>query len=400
MRLARFTTPKAGRASRALLVAALLPLLGCEKDNAYIPPPPPQVRVAHPVEKAITRYFTLTGNTQAFQTVALEARVQGYLDKISYVDGARVTKGAPLFLIQQNTYQAQLEQAKAALVSQQATLANTKSEFYRQSTLGEERFASQAHVEDAKTRVDKSTADVESARANVEIAQINLGYTNVVAPFDGIVTHHLVDVGALVGVAGPTKLATIVQIDPLYVYFSVSEAQVLEVKRDLARRGLRVSELHAVPVEIGMQSETGYPHAGTLDYVSPEVDPQTGTLLLRGIFDNKTNALVAGLFVRVRVPVGKEKAALLVKDDVIGTSQAGSYVLVVGSDGTVGQRTVKLGERDGELRVIEAGLEPGDWVVVDGLQRAVPGSKVDPLKSGADTADAKPSTATAAPARQ
>lgn len=371
-----------------MAVAVLLPALAaCEKDNAYVPPPPPQVRVAHPVQKSITRYFNLTGNTQAFQTVDLEARVQGFLQAISYVDGTRAKKGAPLFTIQQDTYQAQLEQAKAALASQEATLANAKSEYYRQSTLGQESFASQAHVEDAKTRVDKSNADVLSARANLQIAQINLGYTNVAAPFDGIVTNHLVDVGALVGVTGPTKLASITQIDPLYVYFSVSETQVLLVKRALASRGLKLTDMHAVPVEVGLQAEQGYPHAGVLDYVSPRVDPQTGTLLLRGILDNKALALLPGLFVRVRVPVGHDKAAVLVPDDTIGTNQEGSYVLVVGPNNEVGQRVVKLGELDGRLRVIESGLDPNDWVVTDGLQRAVPGSKVNPQQPGSESSD-------------
>lgn len=367
------------RAARFAIVTLLLPLFAaCKQENTYQPPPPPRVDVAHPVRQPVSRYFELTGNTQAVQTVDLEARVQGFIEAISYADGDRVVKGTPLFTIQQNTYQAQVEQAKATLASQQATLDNAQSEYYRQSTLGKQEFASQARVQDAKTKVDKAAADVSSARASLDLANINLGYTKVLAPFDGIVTHHLVDVGTLVGVAGPTKLATITQVDPLYAYFSVSEAQVLQIKRQLAKSGRKLTDMHVVPVEIGLQSEEGYPHAGTLDYVSPNVDPSTGTLLLRGLFDNKARALMPGLFVRVRVPVGRDAAALLVPDSAIGTSQEGSYVLVVGADNVVAQRNVKRAELDGSLRVIDAGLGPADWVVVNGLQRAVPGATVNP----------------------
>ena len=380
------------RLTRLCIGLAILPLLGaCNEKNAYVPPPPPKVSVAHPLRQAVTRYFELTGNTQAFQTVDLEARVQGFLEAISYEDGASVAKGTPLFTIQQDTYQAQLQQAKSTLASDQAALENAKSQYSRQSTLGKQDFASQANVEDAKTKLDQASAEVLQAQASLDLATINLGYTTISAPFDGIVTNHLADVGALVGVSGPTKLATITQVDPLYVYFSVSEAQVLLVKQELAKQGRKITDIHAVHVEIGLQSETGYPHVGTLDYVSPQVDPATGTLLLRGLFGNQDRALLPGLFVRVRVPVGHDETALLIPDDAIGTGQEGSYALVVGSDNQVAQRVVKLGQRQGRMRVVESGLDANDWVITDGLQRAAPGSKVDPQQIAAanDTAPAE-----------
>jgi RND family efflux transporter MFP subunit len=217
----------------------------------------------------------------------------------------------------------------------------------------------------------------------------------VLAPFDGVVTNHLVDVGALVGVSGPTKLATIIQTDPLYVYFTLSEPQILSIQRNLAKHGvaLRTSNLSDVAVEIGLQGEDGYPHRGHLDYASPQVDFATGTLTARALFDNKDGALLPGLFVRVRTPIAQEDKALLTRNDAIGTSQEGSYVLVVGKDNVVERKVVTTGVRDGQLRVIESGLSPDDWVVTEGVQRAFPGAKVDPQRGQLASAEPEPSSA-------
>src|SRR4051794_11748175 len=188
-----------GGGRRCVLAAGMLGLVaGCNEANQYVPPPPPAVTVAQPIERPVTRYFEVTGNTQAFATVDLEARVQGFLDAITYTDGASVRKGAPLFTIQRNTYEAQLKQAQGSLTAQEAARANAQSEYQRQATLGREEFASQAHVEDTKTKLDQATAAVTEAQANLDLASINLGYTQILAPFDGIVTNHLMEVGALV----------------------------------------------------------------------------------------------------------------------------------------------------------------------------------------------------------
>ncbi|WP_076728270.1 efflux RND transporter periplasmic adaptor subunit [Methylobacterium radiotolerans] len=376
---------------RLLALAAIAGLAaGCHDSNQYVPPPPPTVSVAQPAMRTVTRYFELTGNTKAFAAVELEARVQGFLEAITYRDGAVVKKGAPLFSIQRNTYEAQLKQAQGALAAQQATLANAQSEYQRQSTLGRQEFASQARVEDAKTKLDQASAALMEAQANLDIATINLGYTQVSAPFDGVVTNHLVDVGALVGISGPTKLAQLVRIDPLYVYFNVSEQQVLLVKQHLLATQRTLGDLSKIPVEIGLQTETGYPHTGKLDYLAPQVDPSTGTLMARALIENGDHALLPGLFVRVRIPVGRQDKALLVRDDAIGTNQQGSYVLTVGADDVVSQRVVTLGPRDGRYRVIETGLGPGDWVVTDGIQRAIPGAKVAPQRAAVADASSEP----------
>jgi RND family efflux transporter MFP subunit len=370
------------RASRTLGAhgAALLALAACGQQNAYVPPPPPDVVVSQPLQQQVPLYVELTGNLKAINEVKLEARVQGFLEQIKYVDGATVKKGDVLFVIQQNTYQAQLDQAKAALESDKASQANAQVEYTRQLTLGREQFASQALVDDAKTKLAEASAATLGAQANLEVANINLGYTQVTAPFDGVATRHLVSVGALVGYDGPTKLASVVQIDPIYVYFEVSESVVQRVQETLHGQGKTLRDVHSVPVEIGLEIEQGYPHKGVIDYIAPQVDASTGTLQVRGIFENKDNALAPGMFARVRVPIHRPDPVLLVPDTALGTDQLGRYLLVVNGSNVVEQRTVTIGQVDNRLRVIESGIEPDDWVVIDGMQRAIPGNKVEPDK--------------------
>ena len=186
----------------------------------------------------------------------------------------------------------------------------------------------------------------------------------------------------------------------MYVYFNMSEPQVLAIKESNARAGLpfRTTDLSGIPVEIGLQGEEGYPHKGHMDYASPQVDQSTGTLLVRAIFDNKDQTLLPGLFVRVRTPVSALPKALLTSNDAIGTSQEGSYVLVVGPDNVVQRKVVKTGDRQGQLRIVESGLDPGDWVVTAGLQRAFPGAKVEPQRSTLASAATGSSVGAADPA--
>jgi RND family efflux transporter MFP subunit len=379
-------------AGAAVAAFCAVALAACNAKNAYVAPPPPKVQVAQPLQRPVTEYLELTGNTQAFASVDLVARVQGFLTSIDYVDGATVKKGAQLFGIERDIYQAQVDQQQATVASDQATEEYNKAEYNRQATLARQDFASQATAQEWKSKADQASADIQNAKAALWLAQINLGYTRVLAPFDGVVTNHLVDVGALVGVSGPTKLSTILQTDPLYVYFTLSEPQILSIQRNLAKHGiaLRTSKLSDVPVEIGLQGEEGYPHKGHMDYASPQVDFATGTLTARALFDNKDGALLPGLFVRVRTPIAQQDKALLTRNDAIGRSQEGSYVLVVGPDNVVERKVVTAGVRDGQLRVIESGLKPDDWVVTEGVQRAFPGAKVDPQRGQLASAEPEP----------
>lgn len=356
---------------------ALLALVGCNDKNTYVPPPPMKVTVAKPVQQPVTVYMELTGTTDAINQVDLEARVQGFLTGIKYVDGQAVKAGDLLFTIQKDTYQAQLDQAQGALASAKAAQENKQLEFNRQNTLVQQQVTSVAKADDAKAQLDQAIAATQQAQADVEVAQINLGYTSVTAPFDGIVTNHLQDVGALVGYTGPTKLATIVQMNPIYTYFSVNERQVLLIKEELTKRGRTLRDIHDFPVEIGLSVDTDYPYKGVIDYIAPNVDQNTGTLTARGVFDNKNSALLPGLFAKVRVPLQQQPDAILVNDTAIASSQAGSYVLVVNAENKVEQRIVKTGQLEGQLRVITEGLTKDDQVIIGGGMRAVPGNVVD-----------------------
>jgi RND family efflux transporter MFP subunit len=352
-------------------------LSGCEQ-NAFVPPPPPSVDVAVPVQRSITRYLETTGNTAPIKQVDLVARVQGVLQAISYQDGTFVKAGTSLFTIEPETYKLKLDQAQAAEAGSQASLKQADADYKRQADLVQRQAVSQATLDTSTSTRDNAQANLAQAQANTKIAAVNFGYTNVTAPFDGIVTAHLVSIGELVGAASPTQLATIVALDPIYVNFNVNEQDVLRIRADAARRGVTFNDLKQLPVEVGLQTETGYPHKGKLDYISPMLNQSTGTLPVRGLLPNPDRALLPGFYVRVRVPYDKQDNALLVPDISLGSDQSGRYVLVVNGDNVVEQRKVQTGPLDGDLRVIEDGLKPDDKVVIAGLLRAIPGQKVDP----------------------
>ncbi|WP_316398331.1 efflux RND transporter periplasmic adaptor subunit [Bradyrhizobium sp. 33ap4] len=369
----------------AFVVSAFVSLSACEQ-NSFVAPPPPKVEVAPPVQRAVTRYLDATGNTAPIQTVDLVARVQGFLQAINYQDGSFVKAGTTLFTIEPETYKLKLEQAQAAEVGAQATLKQAELDFKRQTDLVQRQAVSQATLDTSTSTRDNAQASLQQAQVNTRIAAVNYGYTNVAAPFDGIVSNHLVSIGELVGVTSPTQLATIVQLDPIYVNFNVNEQDVQRVRDEARRRGLSVNELRQLPVEVGLQTETGYPHKGKLDYISPTLNQSTGTLAVRGVFANPDRTLLPGFYVRVRVPFDKQDNALLVPDVAIGSDQAGRYVLVVNAENVVEQRKVTTGPLDEGLRVIESGLKPDDRIVTAGLLRAIPGQKVDPQVQKADAA--------------
>ena len=228
-------------------------------------------------------------------------------------------------------------------------------------------------------------AELAKAKGQVEQAKRNLEYTTITAPFDGNMTARLVDPGAMVGAEGPTKLATIVQIDPLYVKFNIDEQQVLTIREHMREMGVTLKDLGPIPVDIGLQTEKGYPHTGTLDYVAPEIDSSTGTLAGRAIIDNKENLLEPGLFVRVRIPKQLNVESLLVPDIALGNNQQGRYLLIVDDKNLVVQRQVEVGELvDGSLRIIKSGISPNDRVIVGGVMRALPGNTVVPVTASAN----------------
>jgi len=361
----------------AFAIAAMGILSACEQ-NTFVPPPPPKVDVAVPAQRSFTRYLEATGNTAAIKNVDLVARVQGFLQSINYKDGAFVKEGTSLFTIEPDTYKLKLEQAQAAESGAQASVRQTDADFKRQQELVQRQAVSQATLDNSTSARDNAQANLLQAQVNTKIAAVNYGYTNVTAPFDGVVSAHLASVGELVGASSPTQLATIVALDPIWVNFNVNEQDVLRIRAEARRRGMTADDLRQLPVEVGLQTETGFPHKGKLDYAAATLNQSTGTLPVRGVLSNSDRALLPGFFVRVRVPLDQVQNALFVPDVALGSDQAGRYVLVVNGENIVEQRKVRVGPLEGELRVIEEGLKAEDRVITAGLLRAIPGQKVDP----------------------
>lgn len=372
--------PRFRAMSRMLPILAVLAvsLAGCGEDNRYVAPPPPKVTVAAPVQQQVTPHIEATGNTSAINTVNLVARVAGFVQEIKYSDGDFVKKGTPLFVIEPEPYKLKLDQAKGSQDSAEAALKQSEAEFKRQADLLSRQVSTPANYDKALAQRDSDRGSLEQARSNTAQATINYGYTTVLAPFDGVVTARQVSIGELVGASSPTTLATIVQLDPIYVNFTVSEREVLRVRESARVRGLTPDEMKKIPVEVGLQTETGFPHKGTLDYAAPTVDQSTGTLQVRGILQNANRDLLPGYFVRVRIP-GPPQPALLVPETAVGSDQAGRYVLVIGKDDVVEQRKVEIGLLSDSMRAIDKGLDPADRVVVAGVLRAIPGQKVEPV---------------------
>jgi membrane fusion protein, multidrug efflux system len=375
------------------LALTLAVTAGCKKENAYVPPPPAAVGVAKPLQQPVTPYLEVTGNAVAFNQVDLEARVEGFLQQINYQDGAAAKQADTLFVIEPAPYQAKLQQAQATQQATQAELVQAQAEYQRQATLLQQQVSAQNTYDVALAKRDALAANLLNDQAQVTEAAINYGYTRVTAPFDGEVSAHLVSVGGLVGTPGPTKLATIVQLDPIYATFTISEQDVLRIKAAMAKRGIKEVDIGVVPVEVGLMNEAGYPHAGKLNYVAPYIDPATGTLTARGLLPNANHALLPGNFLRIRIPMEHaEQTALLVPDRALGADQSGAYLLVVDQNGVVQQRTVTTGQLVGELRVIASGLAADDRVVISGNQKAIPGEKVAPQDT-VITASTAPPTA-------
>lgn len=369
--------------------ASIMLLGGCDQQNKYQPPPPAEVTVAKPEQRKVTLYMEVTGSTAPLNRVDLVARVQGFLDKVAYKDGAAVKKGDLLFQIDPEDFKIALQIAEASQQQQEALLLQAEADLKRKQELVKTNAVSVASVDDSRAKRDSTVAELAKARGQVEQAKRNLAYTTITAPFDGNMTARLVDPGAMVGAEGPTKLATIVQIVPLYVKFNVDEQQVLTVRERMREAGVTLKDLGPIPIDIGLQTEKGYPHTGTLDYVAPEMDASTGTLAARAVIDNKDGVLTPGLFVRVRIPKQLDVDSLLVPDIALGNNQQGRYLFVIGDKNVVEQRQVEVGELvDGSLRIIKSGLSPDDRVIVGGVMRALPGNTVVPVTASAAAAPA------------
>ncbi len=374
----------------AISAAASL-LTACEQKNTYVEPPPPKVTVAQPLQEGVIDYLEFTGTTRAFEEVEIRARVAGFLQSMHFTPGTLVEKGDLLFVIDPREYRAALNAAQADLESAMAKLRRAETEYARAERLFKQKAGAEKNVVQWRGERDIAKAAVDMAKAKVERARLDLGYTKVTAPIAGRVGRNLVDVGNLVGEREPTLLTTITSYDPMYVYFNLNERDLLKVvamyRESIKQKGFDPdtdADIKAeIPLFLGLANEEGYPHKGMLDFAESSVDPGTGTLQLRGVFPNpgKAPSLYPGLFTRIRMPIAERENALLVTERAVGADQGGRYLLAVSSENVVEKRLIRMGQLVDGLRVIEEGIQPGDLVMVNGLQRARPGAKVDPERT-------------------
>jgi len=376
----------AGRCLRAL--AVLTALAAGPAVHAQGTTEPPKVTVVQPKAQEVTNTVELTGNAAAVNSVKLVARVEGYLENQNFADGAVVKKGDLLFTIQQDQYKAQLIQAQAQVQEANAAIEYAHTEIGRYRALVKQEAAAQTELDHWIYEYASAQAKLLSAQAQVTLAQLNLGYTEVRAPFDGQMSKAQIDPGNLVGSVGQqaAPLAEIFQLDPIYVVANLSEQDMLKIRANLNQTRLSLAQLVKVPIDVGLEDESNFPRHGTLEYVSPGLDPATGTLLIRGKIANPTRDLLPGVFVRIRLPMERgARNALLVPDRALQEDQGGRYLLVVNKDNIVEKRYVQLGDRLGSLRVIASGIAADDKVVVGDLWRVSPGLKVAPQLTAIET---------------
>jgi RND family efflux transporter MFP subunit len=349
--------------SIACLSALIVALPACRSAKTPEGTLAPAVTVATPKQEPVVDSLELTGTVAASRTVNLVARVSGYLESVDFKDGAYVDKGQLLFSIEPKPYEQEV-------ALDQAQLRQAQSEYDRQLELIKQNATSAASVENWLSKRDQ-------AKAQVELAKLNLGYTKVTAPFAGRIGRRLVDAGNLVGAGGATQLATLSQLVPIYVYFTLNERDALRIRKALAAQGKQpFSEVGKAPVHAALGGDEGFPHEGVLDFTDSAVSASTGTLQLRAMFENNDLAMFPGLFVKVRIPLGEPNAALVVPDAAVASDQQGDYVLVVDETNVVQRRNVERGAMTASGRVVRSGLAPTDRVIVAGLQNAKTGATV------------------------
>lgn len=361
--------------------AAVLTLLlqGCRSEaQTQAEEPLPQVTVAEALEREVQQWDEFTGRLEAVESVEVRPRVTGYIESVNFTEGSIVKQGDLLFVIDPRPYRAELARAEAELARAIARAELAANDVKRSEKLLEARAVSREEYDQRINAERVSQANVEAARAAVTTAKLNLEFTRVTAPIDGRVSRAVVTAGNLVtgGTTQATLLTTVVSIDPIYVTFEGDEQVYLKYS-ELARRGTRPNAGEAAnPVLIALANETGFPHQGVVTFIDNQVDPRTGTIRVRAALANKEGYLTPGLFARVKLLGQSSHRAVLVDDRAVGTDQSQKFVYVVDGDNKVSYRSVKVGRLNGGLRVVEAGLQPGENVIVNGLQRVHPGVTV------------------------
>ncbi len=400
----RFLSLRASTWLAAPLVAALVS--GCDQRQQQAAPqqgPPPGVSVSLPVQREIVEWDEYTGRFDATQTVEIRARVSGYLNEVRFKDGQEVRHGGLLFSIDPRPFERALEQARAELFAATTKVENANLDVTRGQPLIERKIISDKSFDDRMSLLRDAQAAVKVAEAKVKSAELDLSFSTIAAPISGRIGRTLVTAGNWVSagsVSGATLLTTIVSQDPIYIYFDVNENNYIKYKR-LAERGLKAGAADVgAPVEVALPDERGFPHKGRLDFLDNRLDQGTGTLRARAVLSNTAGLFSPGLFGRVRVSATPSYTALLLPDEAIGTDQTNKYVFVVGGDGTVARRNVKLGPAVEGLRVVREGVAGEDWVITRGLQRARPGLKVEPKRVAIEISEAAPARGDVEKARE
>lgn len=357
-------TPLMRTAALTLALLTGLVLAGCEKKPT-VTAPPVKVTVAKPVSQDVRSYEIFDGVISPLLTVNLEARVPGYLSKIAFEDGAFVKKDQLLFVIEQDQY---IQQVNLT----QAIYNEAKIELARQKALLKDNATSQASV-------DKALSSFLQSEANLKLAQLNLTYTEVRAPFDGLMGRHLIDVGNYLG-SSPSgvKLATIQKINPIYVYFYINERDLLKYQKRYVNEDNRKSLVNALPVYVQLQGEKGFPHKGTLDYAANLLSTSTGSLQLRAELPNDKLDLVPGLYGKVLAEYGEPRKAVLIPARTVQTDQQGDYIFVMDDSKKVERRAIKMGQRFDSLVEIAQGLKDSETFVLNGFINISSGQTVNP----------------------
>jgi RND family efflux transporter MFP subunit len=377
-----------GSLKRGIILVAigLSPLLfaGCDTAPPLAQSEPPVVTVSQPIEKEITDYDQYTGRVEAAETVEVRSRVRGELIGINFKDGAVVKEGELLFEIDPRTYQATLDGAEAKKAAAQANLKLAETEYARNYELYRTNAASARDVEMWTAKKGLSRAEMSAADAEIDRAKLDLEFCKIKAPITGRISRALVTKGNLINSGGgETLLTTIVSIDPMFVYFDVDERSLgLYQERRAKEVGASAKDKPPViPVYMGLVTDGDrFPREGTIDFADNQINPATGTIRVRGVFQNKDGRLTPGQFARVRLPVGEKYKGLLVTDQAIGIDQGQKYLLIVNSQNKAEYRPVTPGRLEGDLRIFPpgAGLKAGEWVIVNGVQRVRPGIEVRP----------------------
>src|SRR5215470_4861817 len=384
-----------GRAIFLLLAVALAVLLyrywgfwehlpfgpGAQQTTAAAPPPP-TVTVAKPIIRELVESKDFTGQFEAVDSVDVRARVSGYLESIDFIDGQIVKKGDLLFVIETKPFELALESAKANLAEANANLDLAKAQLARTAELRTKSYATEETYDERVAQVNTATATRDAAIAQLDQAQLNLCYTRVTAPIAGRVGRHELSVGNLVigGTTGtPTLLTTIVSLDPIHIFFNVSEGDGMTYKRLVQKGEIPSARSNKVEVQAQLMDETDWPMKGVIDFVDNQYDRTTGTIRVRAAFPNPEYFITPGQFGRVKVPMSQLHPVMLVPDAAVVTDQSTKLLFTVAPDGIVVPRPVELGPVvDGNLRIIRSGITKDDEVIVTGLLRARPGQKVTP----------------------